>query len=187
MQPLQDIYLLSYLTNGPVADPEAASAVKVALDDEYTKLVNLSHDLLRTFMPHLLGKIDRVSFGLLPPNDLKLALESDPNMPGSRKISAIPFVGKDVPSRASQFSHPDVIIGLNILGYRYEGLRKTDFSILMTELRETWETEFGLPYKRPSALKFSSWIKLAGGKVRGPVKNFDTKYEPKKLMNYNLN
>ena len=75
LSPLQDRYLLSYLTNGPVADPEAASAVKVALDDEYMKLVNLSHDLLRTFMPHLLGKIDRVSFGLLSPNDLKLAIQ----------------------------------------------------------------------------------------------------------------
>lgn len=32
--------------------------------------------------------------------------------------------GKDVPSRASEFAHPDVVIGLTILAYRYEGLRR---------------------------------------------------------------
>lgn len=32
-------------------------------------------------------------------------------MPKSRKLLAVPFVGKDVPSRASEFSHPDVVIG----------------------------------------------------------------------------
>lgn len=32
-------------------------------------------------------------------------------MPKSRKLLAVPFVGKDVPSRASEFSHPDVVVG----------------------------------------------------------------------------
>jgi hypothetical protein len=31
---------------------------------------------------------------------------------------AVPFVGKDVPSRASEFAHPDVLIGLTILAFR---------------------------------------------------------------------
>ena len=48
-------------------------------------------------------------------------------MPRSRNKLAIPFVGKDVPSRASEFAHPDIIIGLTVLAFRYEGLRKTDF------------------------------------------------------------
>ena len=37
--------------------------------------------------------------------------QADPKMPKSRKLLAVPFVGKDVPSRASEFSHPDVVIG----------------------------------------------------------------------------
>ena len=37
----------------------------------------------------------------------------------SRFKLAIPFVGKDVPSRASEFSHPDIVIGFTILAYRY--------------------------------------------------------------------
>ena len=28
-----------------------------------------------------------------------------------RQLLAIPFVGKDVPSQASEFAHPDVLIG----------------------------------------------------------------------------
>ena len=40
-------------------------------------------------------------------------------MPRSRFKLAIPFVGKDVPARASEFAHPDVIIGLTVLAYRY--------------------------------------------------------------------
>lgn len=48
------------------------------------------------------------------------ALAIDPRMPKSRKVTAVPFVGKDVPSQKSEFSHPDVVIGLTILAYRYE-------------------------------------------------------------------
>jgi len=40
-----------------------------------------------------------------------LLSQADPKMPKSRKLLAVPFVGKDVPSRASEFSHPDVVIG----------------------------------------------------------------------------
>ena len=47
------------------------------------------------------------------------ALATDPFMPRSRRLLAVPFVGKDVPSRASEFSHPDVVIGMTILAYRY--------------------------------------------------------------------
>ena len=31
-------------------------------------------------------------------------------MPSSRRVMAVPFVGKDVPSRSSEFAHPDVLI-----------------------------------------------------------------------------
>lgn len=33
----------------------------------------------------------------------------------------------DCPSRASEFAHCDVLIGLTVLAYRYEGLRECDF------------------------------------------------------------
>ncbi len=167
---IEDKHLLSYMGNGPLKDSKAASAVSVALDDEYMKMLNLSHDLINNFIPHILSKINRVSFGLLSKNDLKIAEETDPNMSMARRLAAVPFVGKDVPSRASQFSHPDIVIGLTIAAYRYEGIRQTDFITALQELRDQLDGEFGPHHKRPSALKWISWVEAAGGKVRGPRK-----------------
>ena len=165
---VEDRHLLSYMVNGPLKDREAASAVHVALDDEFMKMINLSHDLLRNFLPHVLSKINRVSFGLLSKQDLKQALETDPNISLARRLTAVPFVGKDIPSRASQFSHPDVVIGLTILAYRYEGLRFTDFENILLSLREELDAQFGPYHKRPASLKYKAWVEEAGGKVRGP-------------------
>ena len=165
---VEDQHLISYMVNGPIKDKKAASAVQVALDDEYMKMLNLSHDLLRNFLPHVMSKINRVAFGLLSKVDLKQALESDPSVSLARRLAAIPFVGKDIPSRASQFSHPDIVIGLTTLAYRYEGLRFSDFENVLFALREQLDSEFGPFHKRPASLLYKSWVEEAGGKVRGP-------------------
>ena len=31
---------------------------------------------------------------------------------------AVPFLGKDVPSKSSEFAHPDITIGLTVMAYR---------------------------------------------------------------------
>ena len=165
---IEDKHLLSYMSNGPLKDKQAASAASVALDDEYMKLLNLSHDLINNFIPHVMSKINRVGFGLLSKHDLKIAEESNPDMSMARRLAAVPFVGKDVPSRASQFSHPDIVIGLTIMAYRYEGIRMTDFKAALQELRDQLDGEYGPYHKRPSALRWVSWVEAAGGKVRGP-------------------
>ncbi len=59
-------------------------------------------------MPHCLAKINRVAYGMLTPADLAAC---DPTTPDSRKLLAVPFIGKDVPSRSSEFAHPDVLMG----------------------------------------------------------------------------
>ena len=97
------------------------------LDVKTFKLLNLAKEWLRTYLPFCLQKIDRVSFGLLSATEYQRLLKTEPHMPRSRFKLAIPFVGKDVPSRASEFAHPDIIIGLTVLAYRYEGLRTPDF------------------------------------------------------------
>jgi hypothetical protein len=163
---VEDKHLLSYMVNGPLKDRQAASAVQVALDDEFMKMLNLSHDLLRNFVPHVMSKINRVSFGLLSKQDLKNSQEKSVSL--ARRLAAVPFIGKDIPSRASQFSHPDIVIGLTIMAYRYEGLRMTDFENILMELREKLDSEFGPYHKRPSALRYKAWVEEAGGKVRGP-------------------
>ena len=63
------------------------------LDDDFFKLLNLCCDWLHSFLPFILGKIDRVTFGILSEEDLQRALARDPRMPRSRKLTAVPFVG----------------------------------------------------------------------------------------------
>jgi hypothetical protein len=77
------------------------------------------------------------------------------------------FVGKDVPSPSSEFSHADVKIGLTILAYRYEGLRRSDFMAVLESLHEEMSEEIGPFNKRKANIKFATWVALAGGRVRG--------------------
>ena len=50
----------------------------------------------------------------IPPlNPTISQVEEDPNVPRSRLKLAVPFIGKDVPSKSSEFAHPDIIIGLH--------------------------------------------------------------------------
>ena len=72
-------------------------------------------------------------------------------VPQSRRLLAVPFVGKDVPSHAAEFSHPDALIGLTILAYRHQGLRRADFVGLINLLLEQMEQESGAYRHRPTA------------------------------------
>ena len=99
------------------------AALEARLSSKAMRLLNLAAEWLRTYLPHALQKIDRVSYGLLSQEEYKRLAVSEPHMPRSRVKLAIPFLGKDVPSQASEFAHPDVILGLTVLAYRYEGLR----------------------------------------------------------------
>ena len=73
----------------------------------------------------------------------------------------------DVPSKSSEFAHPDVIVGLTILSYRYEGLRWTDFEDIISNLRSTMTKEIGPFRLRKSSLRYAAWVKDAGGRVKG--------------------
>ncbi len=96
--------------------------------------MNLAHDWLSSYAPHILSKINRVSYGILSPADVQL-MNADSKMAHSRRLVAVPFVAKDVPSRSSEFAHPDVLIGLTILAYRVQGLRMTDLRKIMIMLK----------------------------------------------------
>ena len=116
------------------------------------QLIHLAHNWLHCLAPHCLAKINRVSFGMLDSDYI------GKHTPMSRRITAVPFVGKDVPSRASEFAHPDVLIGLTALSFRSEGLRFDDVSRLVAQLKQNLSDESGPLHSRPSALKFASWI-----------------------------
>ncbi|KAL7066785.1 EF hand family protein [Cryptosporidium serpentis] len=147
------------------------------LDELNMKVLNLAMLWINDYLPHIFQMVHRVSYGLLDEQfctrkdwlgikELEQTFESLKS-PRSRHLLAIPFIGKDTPSLASEFSHPDIVIGLTILSYRYQGLRRNDLYYTIKNLKENFEDGYG-PYKeRPAAIEFNKWIELAGGRVRG--------------------
>ncbi|CAE7712147.1 unnamed protein product [Symbiodinium sp. CCMP2592] len=92
----------------------------------------------------------------------------DERTPLSRKLLAVPFVGKDTPSVSSEFSHPDVTIGFTILAYRLNGLRERDVRTLLKVLLEEMRAEGAVHFHRRAACQaYVTMIVRAGGKVRG--------------------
>ena len=65
---------------------------------------------LQSIVPFALAKVNRVSYGLLSAEQIADAKESG-TLPLNRELLVV-TVGKDTPSRASEFSHPDVVITL---------------------------------------------------------------------------
>jgi hypothetical protein len=120
-------------------------------------MLNLARNWMTSILPHVLSKINRVGFGLLQAIDL--TADSD-KMPLSRKLSAVPFIAKDVPSRSSEFAHPDVVIGTTILAFRYEGLRLTDVRDVLVQMKQDFSLQPGPAEKRPASIQFRRWLNL---------------------------
>jgi len=152
---LSDEDAITYLVDGPLgASKEVCQRVQSLHSASQRKVLHLSHDWISSFMPHVLAKIDRVSYGLLTAEDMQLV---DPSMPNSRRLLAVPFIGKDVPSHASEFSHPDVLIGLTILAYRYEGMRRSDVRRVIAAMQRQMRTQVGPFSTRPASILFDTW------------------------------
>ncbi|KAF8285120.1 hypothetical protein TcBrA4_0033550 [Trypanosoma cruzi] len=146
--------------------PSRESAVGSAINANFSpfaiQLLCLAHDWIHRLLPHVLAKIDRVSFGLLQPQDMEaVTVEERERMPMSRRMMAIPFVAKDVPSRSSEFAHPDVVIGLTILAFRYEGMRFTDVKALLQQLKQDFARQSGPKEHRPAARLYHHWLRLS--------------------------
>ncbi|RMX67281.1 hypothetical protein DD238_002126 [Peronospora effusa] len=137
--------------------------IENGLSESSIKLLNLARDWLRTILPHVLSKINRVSYGLLRREHQKAAASGN-NSGGnahSRLMLAVPFIGKDVPSRSSEFAHPDVLIGLTILAYRYEGIRVFDLVRIVSQLKQDFSRQLGPRDQRPSCAMFREWIRTS--------------------------
>jgi thiol-disulfide isomerase/thioredoxin len=134
---------------------------KEAIEREFTataiELLNLARNWMTSILPHVLSKINRVGFGLLQAADLTSDADK---MPLSRKLSAVPFIAKDVPSRSSEFAHPDVVIGTTILAFRYEGLRLTDVRDVLVQMKQDFSLQTGPAEKRPASKQFRHWLSL---------------------------
>ena len=164
---LDDIEIIEFLLMGNNSSIGVMNKIKENLGDDHTKMLNLGYDWLTSFLPFVLQKVNRVHFGLLQLKDIEQLEDDGVKIPMSRKLTAVPFVAKDVPSRASEFAHPDVLIGLTILAYRYEGLRPKDFILVLRHLKDCLDEEGG-PFKdRISYQKFEQWVLSAGKAIRG--------------------
>ena len=165
-----DHHMRAYLTRTKGA-AEAARIIEQEAEDDSLKMINLARDWLCSLLPHVLSKINRVSYGLLSAKDVQL-LESanGSRVPTSRRLLAVPFVGKDIPSQTNEFSHPDVVIGLTICTYRHEGLRRGDFRRVLRSLLEKLEQETGPVGKRPSAKRWAEFVHRCGRRVRGEAR-----------------
>ena len=130
------------------------------------KLLNLSRVLLVHTIPFVLSKVNTVSYGLLSPTQLVQATAEGP-VPRNRRLLAVPYVGKDTPSLASEFSQPDVLISLTVLAYMHGGLRQTDVLAVLAQLKVSMESQFGPYEKRKACRCFAEWIEGAGARVRG--------------------
>ena len=151
-------------------------------------LLNLCRTYLTSLMPHIISKRSRVDFGLLSDEDAKrLKLVdweektartggSDRELTteellvidrASRALLAVPFTGKDAPSKAAEFAIPEVIIGLTVAAYRIEGLRDRDVVKLLKQLLQDFSTQQGVPPdKRPEAERFKRWADAALDRFR---------------------
>lgn len=134
------------------------------------QLLNLARQWVWVYVPHVLAKIHRVSFGLISDDDIQRWKDQEIEAAGgdiaaaknvviskSRRLLAVPFVGKDVPSRSSEFANPEVQIGLSILAYKLQGLNQKNTTELIAELKRSFLMEPGPFSERPSRILFEEW------------------------------
>ena len=114
------------------------------------------------YLPHVLRKINRVSFGLLQDAGAQQWTEQ----PQSRQLLAIPFIGKDTPAPAAEFAQPDVLIGVTALAYRYEGLRLRNLKAVVCQLKAAMQLESGPAAQRPTYKMFEQWKEAAKRRLR---------------------
>ena len=162
---------VAYLTNSQCTTVE--SAVPYVRD-----LMRATHNLIHSLLPHALSKVYRVDYGLIEEGDnVQVEPSSDESLlPPRRLLTAVPFIGKDSPSPTAEFAHPDVIILLSLLSYRYAGLRETDTTVLVAHMKDAQAAEGGPAQLRPSGKLFQRWLEdsCAGrGKVLLPLSMVD--------------
>ncbi len=163
-----------------------------------TQILHLGRMWLTQLLPHCLSKRSRIDFGLIQDPDVQRWVdEKEKNeqnagvneekdiwdsipMTLSRKLLAIPFIGKDVPSRMSEFSNPDISIGLSVLAYTYEGMRQRDVVGLVTHKSRELSNQAGPIEQRGAWLRFQEYVDEAMERYVGkpveilPLDSFQT-------------
>ncbi|CAE7661481.1 unnamed protein product [Symbiodinium pilosum] len=158
---LSDAEVREYIRQVAAPDSPLAKRVEM-LPKRDVQMLNLSADWLSIFLPHVLQKINRVTYGIMTDSQVEQALIKQPGMPMTRAKLSIPFIGK-ASKGSSEFAHPDITIGLTLLSFRYEGLRMSDFDAVLDLLVANLESEPGVAAERPTAMLFKRWVEGSGG------------------------
>ena len=143
--------------------------LRASLTDHQMKMINLAREWVGVLLPFVLAATNRVTYGLLAPEHIaRMSTDSASLVSKNRRLTAIPFIGKDTPSESSEFAHPDVVVGLTICAYRLQGLRSSDFTEFLDTLLKRMAAESGRAYgQRHACRQFAHWVNVAGGVVRG--------------------
>lgn len=162
--------LLSYLCCYGPERADASSFVAAHFSNISVQLLNLSRDWVLIYLPHVMSKIHRVSYGLIGDADVARWRDQEIASAGgdasagsnvviskSRRLLAVPFDGKDAPSRTSEFANPEIQIGLSIAAYRLNGLRSRDAKELVSHLKRSFSTQPGPFRGRPARIQFEEW------------------------------
>lgn len=177
--------MLEYLIGGKVRtssreEDKLKSGVSTfgpGTSDVVLKLLALGKQWLQCYLPHCLRLVHRVHYGLLPSSSLVRGSANNQfeSQSLNRRLLAVPFIGKDVPSRNSEFAHPDIAIGLTFLAYRYQGLRyPIDLVQLLMLLKERMREQSNSPYHMRVACRcFARWVAQGGGRVKGVIAGQD--------------
>lgn len=130
--------------------PKSQAALRIVLD------------WLNSLLAHVLGKVNRVTYGILGPGDVqRLQAMGGDGLGRERLLTAVPFVGKDVPSEMSSFAQPDCLIGITTSAYLYEGLMPRHVKRLVQVQRFKMGRESGPHRTRPSRIEFQGWVEDA--------------------------
>jgi hypothetical protein len=125
-------------------------------------LINLAQSILCKVLPHILSKTNCVHYGLLKLNlDGNFCIDTNQIEPPSRALLAVPFTGKDTPSKNSEFASPDIRLMSTAFAYKYQGLRLPDVSGLVRNLKLQLKNEVGPMVYRQQYIIFSDWLSIA--------------------------
>lgn len=149
---------LDFMVGEAGASSKQAANIRASCSAYTIQLLNLARDHCNLFAPHYFSRVDRVSYGLLHQGDPGFGQKDSRGLPTSRAVLAVPFVGRETPSKNSEFAHPDIQIGLAVMAYRYEGMRYMDMLTVLQALKSDLSRETGRPEERPAARLFQQWL-----------------------------
>ena len=80
------------------------------------------------------------------------------DLTATRRMLAVPFVGKGVPARVSEFASPEMMIGMTVLAYHVEGLRVSDVKGLVRYFSDKLNDQLGNMKTRSARIEFENFL-----------------------------